>query len=145
MGMGPSASFDLCYFFLAFILQNYSASYHNNQNTKYNFNIKVRTNKFYENTIIDMYYDETIILNPLVSYGVYKSSINNIIVNENGKIVISNMIVGIYNFSVIYENNNYVILSSNFKGKKIKYKPSFSFEGTKLKKKSKEHNKSCNI
>ena len=71
------------------------------------FNVSINTKLFYENTNIDIFYDENIIINPLIDYGKYKSNVNYIIINENGQIILKNVPIGIYNFIIEYENNNY--------------------------------------
>ena len=47
------------------------------------FNFSVITKIFYENTNINILYDENIIINPLINYGKYKAFVSYIIVNEN--------------------------------------------------------------
>ena len=80
---------------------------YNNKSTNLSFNFSIITKKFYENTNINILYDENIIINPLINYGKYKSVVSYIIVNENGKIILNNVPIGIYNFIIKYENNNY--------------------------------------
>ena len=53
------------------------------------FDINIKTKLFYENTNIDILYDENIIIEPLVKYGKYKTNINNIFSKSNF-VVLSN-------------------------------------------------------
>jgi hypothetical protein len=95
---------------------------YNNINSKININLLISTNIFYENNNIELYYDESIIIYPLIKYGKYTSTFE--IVNENGEININNVDIGIYNFIICYSNNDY-IYDINFT---ISIKPKIRYE-----------------
>lgn len=80
---------------------------YNNISTDLSFNFSITTKIFYENTNINILYDKNIIINPLINYGKYKAFVNYIVVNDDGKIILNNIPIGIYNFTIKYENNNY--------------------------------------
>ena len=95
---------------------------YNNINTNLLFNFLIKSKIYYESTNIDIFYDENIIIDPIINYGKFKALINYIIINENGKIIINNVPIGIYNFIIKYENNNYfddINFSINIKPKAI--------------------------
>lgn len=91
-------------------LGNYNlyASYtYNNINKELFFNFNITTKIFYEKTNIDILYDENMIINPLITYGNYKSNVSYIIVKEDGTILLNNIPIGVYDFIIEYQNNNY--------------------------------------
>jgi len=84
---------------------NFNVSYtYNNIKSDYSINFVIETNIYYE--VIDIYYDEKVIIYPKNYNGYGEFSSLDVPVNNKGEILISNLELGSYAYNIYYVYNN---------------------------------------
>ena len=79
----------------------------NNIETIITFKLEALPKQIYDN-IIERFYNDSTIINPLIDYGYYSSTNcpKQLILNSNGQLDVSNLDIGSYNITISYTTNN---------------------------------------